>query len=132
MKYILDTNVCISLLKGKGGVRNKVIEVGMENCYVSEITLAELYYGAAKSEQPKHYSDVSFIEKYFGILPIRPALELFGRNRYELERIGHRLDDFDLLIGSTAIVNNLVVVTHNTKHFDRIPRIIIEDWETAS
>ena len=49
MKYILDTNVCISLLKGKGGVRNKVIEVGMENCYVSEITLAELYYGAAKS-----------------------------------------------------------------------------------
>lgn len=129
MKYLLDTNACISLLKGLHDIRSKVIAAGMENCYVSEITLAELYYGAAKSGRPKHYSDVKFIADHFEILPIRPVLDLFGRNRYHLETQGLRLDDFDLLIGSTAVCYDLTIITHNVKHFIRIPNLHIEDWE---
>ena len=48
-KFLLDTNICISLLKNKYGIREKVIEVEPKNCFVSEITIAELYYGASKS-----------------------------------------------------------------------------------
>lgn len=50
-KYLLDTNICISLLKDKYGIREKVLDVSFEKCYVSEVTIAELYYGAAKKQQ---------------------------------------------------------------------------------
>ena len=58
-KYLLDTDTCIAMFKNRGGVREKIIEVGCRNCYVSDITLAELYYGAAKSERPEHIDDVA-------------------------------------------------------------------------
>ena len=58
-KYLLDTDTCIAMFKKRGGVREKIIEVGCRNCCVSDITLAELYYGAAKSERPEHIDDVA-------------------------------------------------------------------------
>ena len=61
-------------------------------------------------------------------LPISDSLELYGDNRYLLEKQGLRIDDFDLLIGTTAIVNNLVVVTENIKHLGRIPQVQVENW----
>lgn len=129
MKYLLDTNACISLLKNVNDIRAKIIAVGLEECCVSEITLAELFYGAAKSGRAQHYEDVKFIQEHFEVLPIRPVLNLFGQNRYTLEAKGMRIDDFDLLIASTALYNNLTVVTHNTKHFNRIQNLQVEDWE---
>lgn len=101
----------------------------MEECCISEITLAELYYGAAKSGRAKHYADVKFIQEHFEVLPIKPVLKLFGQNKYTLEAKGMRIDDFDLLIASTALFNNLTIVTHNTKHFNRIQNLQVEDWE---
>ena len=101
-KYLLDTNICISLLKDKYGIREKVLDVSFEKCYVSEVTIAELYYG--------------------------PSLKLYGKLKAELEQKGLRLDDFDLLIGATSIVNKMTMVTSNTRHFERIPGIKLEDW----
>lgn len=49
-KYLLDTCTCISMFRNEGNVRNKLLEVGTKNCFVSEITIAELYFGVAKSE----------------------------------------------------------------------------------
>jgi len=48
-QYLLDTNICISMFKNKQGIREKILDVSLTNCFVSEITLAELFYGAAKS-----------------------------------------------------------------------------------
>ena len=76
--YLLDTNICISLLKNK---------------------------------------------------LIFPALELFGDIKTKLESEGNRIDDFDILIGSTAVKNNLIMVTDNIKHLERIPNIKIENWK---
>lgn len=128
-KYLLDTNACISLLKNRFGIREHIIKVGVDNCCVSEITLAELYYGAAKSGRQKHYEDVNFIATHFTVLPIRPVMEVFGKVRYALELKGTRIDDFDLLIGCTALYNDFVVVTHNLKLLGRIPNIKYEDWQ---
>ena len=129
MKYLLDTNICISLLKNKYGIRDAILKAKTKNCFVSEITIAELYYGAAKSNNPQERTkDVDFIVSHFGIVPIFRALPLYGELKAKLEFEGNRIDDFDILIGTTAIVNGMVMVTDNIKHLGRLPGIKIENW----
>ena len=128
MQYLLDTNICIALIKGLSGIREKVLAAGFENCFVSDITIAELYYGAAKSEREEHFKDVDFIVQHFEMLSVDPALETYGRLKHHLEKQGLPIDDFDLLIGSVAKQSNLVLATHNLKHFSRIPDLVLEDW----
>ena len=78
-KYLLDTNICISLLKSRYGIREEIINRGFHNCFISEITIAELYYGASKSKNKEQtVKDVDFVSEKFTILPIFPALELFA------------------------------------------------------
>ena len=127
-KYLLDTNICISLIKNRYGLRRKIESIGEWNCAVSEITIAELFYGAAKSGKSKHYNDVKNIIELFDVIPIYSSLKLFGILKAKLEAQGQRLDNFDLMIGASSIHNEMVMVTSNTKHFERIPDIILEDW----
>ena len=132
-KYLLDTNVCIFMLKNKYGIREAVIKAKPENCYVSEITVAELYYGASKSKQKtERIKDVDFILQNFKVLPIYPALPLFGDIRAELEKTGKRIDDFDILIGATSIQNKMNRVSDNVKHIGRLPNVKIENWVTRN
>ena len=128
-KYILDTTVCIALIKGNKKVLDTVYEKGRSNCSVSEITIAELLYGASKSGNPSHFNDVQYILDAFETIPIFHSLRIFADMKSDLERKGMRIDDFDLLIGATALKNSLTLVTHNIKHFKRIPGLPIEDWE---
>lgn len=127
-RYLLDTNVLIAMLKDKNNVRKQILKVGIDNCYVSEISIAELFYGAAKGGRAKNLEDVNHILKLFEILPIFPSLKQYGHVKALLEMEGRRIDDFDLLIGVTALQNNLTMVTANVKHLERIPDLIIENW----
>ena len=61
-------------------------------------------------------------------MPIFPVLDVFAFEKARLEKLGLRLDDFDLLIGSTAIHYDLVLVTNNVKHFERMQGLNIENW----
>ena len=128
MQYLLDTNICIALIKNAPDVREKIIRVGIENCLIPDIAVAELYYGAAKSERPEHFDDVDFIVQHFEMLSIDPALETYGRLKHELEMAGRPIDDFDLLIGAVAKQSTITLVTHNTRHFSHMPGIVLEDW----
>lgn len=65
---------------------------------------------------------------YLELFLFYSALKLYGCLKAKLEQQGQRIDDFDLLIGATAVQNEMVMVTSNTKHFDRIPNIRLEDW----
>lgn len=127
-QYLLDTNICISMFKNKQGIREKILDVSLTNCFVSEITLAELFYGAAKSGREEHFKDVEMVIRMFKVLPVYPCLRLYGGMKAELEANGMRIDEFDLLIGATAVFNKMVMVTSNVKHFERIPEIQIENW----
>lgn len=128
--YLLDTNICISILKNKDNMRQKVAKIGIKHCFISEITLAELYYGASKSgNKANRIKDVEFFERNMKVLPIYESLEIFGDSKAYLESQGKRVDDFDLLIGSTAIKHNLTMVTDNIKHLGRIPNIHITNWK---
>ena len=129
MKFLLDSNICIHFLRGKYNIIEKLNEVGIDNCAISEITLAELVFGAEKSDNPK--KNHKLIEKFIGqlsILPIFDAIHTYGKEKARLQSEGKIISDFDLLIGCTSIENDLIMVTENIKEFDRIKGIRIENW----
>jgi len=128
-QYLLDTNICIYFIKGLYDLKSKFEEVGPENCFISEITLAELKFGVAKSQAKKRNQQA--LENFLSgiqILPIFPALDIYASEKARLQKSGKVIDDFDLLIGTTAVSFDLVMVTNNTNHFKRIKDIILEDW----
>ena len=128
-RYLLDTNICIYLFKKRHHILERMNQVGWENCYISEITLAELYYGASNSGQKEmKMKEIHLLEEYLTILPIRPTIEKYGDYKSVLRKQGLLIDDFDLLIGCTAAHNKLIMVTENIKHLSRIPNISIENW----
>ena len=131
-QYLLDTDVCIELIKHNERVLDKVESVGVDHCFVTEITIAELFYGAAKSGRPEQFDDVDYILQSFDLKPLLPSLRLYGENKALLEDKGQMIGEFDLLIGSCAVHNNLIMVTSNLKHFDHIPNIDLEDWAQKS
>jgi tRNA(fMet)-specific endonuclease VapC len=129
MKYLLDTNVLISMFKNQHGIRERIKKVGFEACAISELTIAELYVGMFKGKNRRQKKEVDFVKNNFTIIPDSRAIETYAKIRAELESKGQKIDTIDCLIGSTAIVYDLIVVTNNTKHFERIPDIKLEDWQ---
>ncbi|MBP3254463.1 MAG: type II toxin-antitoxin system VapC family toxin [Bacteroidales bacterium] len=128
-RYLLDTNICIFFIRGMYDIDKFILERGEENCFISDITVAELLYGAKKSNNPNKSLQITseFINS-FSVVHIYDSLETYADNRVLLEKQGQKLDDFDLLIGSTAVKNNMIMVTDNVKHLARIPDINIENW----
>lgn len=128
-KYLIDTDICIHFLKGKYNLKGKIEEVGLENCFISEITIAELTYGAFNSTNfEKHIEEVSLIEQLFNVLPIYDSLSVFGKEKTRLRKQGNLLPDFDLLIGTSAVHHQMIMVTRNVKHLSRIEGVKIENW----
>ena len=129
-KYLLDTDISVFYLRGKHNINRKLKEIiGYDNCFISEITLAELKYGAESSEKPdENMRSVNEFANRMGILPIFNSLDLYAREKARLRKAGSMIDDFDLLIGCSAIKNGLILVTNNETHFERIENIKIENW----
>ena len=129
-KYLLDTNICIFFLQGKYGVKEKIQEAGRKNCYISKITIAELLYGAAYSNSEKHRHDVEILLESLTVVPIYDSLPTYATTKAYLRREGQMIEEFDMLIGSSAVHHGYVMVTENVDHFKRIPGIEIECWVT--
>lgn len=129
MKYLLDTNICIFYMKGLFNLDKKIIKRGSENCYISEITLAELKFGVENSAHKKKNKEAldNFISG-IKVVPIYNALDFYAVQKAKLRKSGKMVDDFDLLIGASAVSNSMVLVTNNVKHFKNIDTIIIQDW----
>ena len=125
----MDTNICVYFLNGKYNLLEKIDSVGFENYFISEISIAELKYRIEKSiyKDKNKISLESFIKK-FDIIPIFTSLDIYAEEKTRLKTKGKILDDFDLLIGATAIFNNLILVTRNISDFERLMDIQIEDW----
>ena len=129
MKYLIDTNICIHFFRGKFNLYEKFQTVGSENCAISEITLAELIFGAENSTNPKkNYALIEDLSDQFMILPILNAIYVYGKEKARLRSAGTMISDFDLLIGATALEKDLIMVTENVKEFERIQGLKIENW----
>lgn len=130
MRYLLDTSICVFFLRGKLNLDEVLKEKGRENCFISEITLVELRYGAENSTNPKksHKAVDAFVNG-LSIIPIYGCIKLYAKEKVRLRNIGKPInDEFDLLIGVTAIENKLILVTDNTKDFERLEDIKLDNW----
>ncbi|MBO5627252.1 MAG: PIN domain-containing protein [Prevotella sp.] len=125
--YLLDTDTCVALLKKNSRVLQHLEEVGVDNCKISDITLAELYFGAFKSGKQKHFNDVSQIAMLFESYHVM-CLKKYGEIRWQLESRGLKIGDMDMFIAATAIEEELILVTGNLAHFRRIPGLKTENW----
>jgi len=129
MTYLLDTNICIHFFRGRFNLLEKFTSVGIENCAISEITLAELVFGAENSiNSAKNHKIIEEFSEQVTILPIFDSIFRYGKEKAKLRKAGNMISDFDLLIGCTAIENDLIMVTENVSEFERISEITIENW----
>lgn len=130
MKYLLDTNVLIAMFKGNKAIRESIISAKPSQCIISDLTIGELLVGAYKGGNKRQWEQVSDTQRKFATLPVSfDIIELYAKIRADLELQGIRVDSIDLLIGCTALRHGLTIVTHNRKHYERIPNLVIEDWE---
>lgn len=91
--------------------------------------MAELKFGIAKSQaKKKNQQALDNFLSGIQILPIFPALDIYAAEKAQLQKSGKIIDDFDLLIGATAVSFDLTMVTNSTSHFKRLNEIKLEDW----
>jgi tRNA(fMet)-specific endonuclease VapC len=132
MKYLLDTNTIVRYLNGHApNVRIKINALTPTDLVTSAIVVAELRFGAAKSTNPTTTLLVQnqFLDLISSLPFDHQCAEIYGQIRAVLEKNGTPIGANDLLIGATALAHNLIVVTHNTREFTRIPALQVEDWE---
>lgn len=128
-KYLLDSNICIYILRNKKGMRERLKNVGWNNCYISEMTVAELLYGAECSNAvEENKKEVLSFCSDMKIIPVGVALTEYAIQKARLRKEGILIDDLDLFIGCTAVKSNCIMVTENVKHLNRIECIHIENW----
>jgi tRNA(fMet)-specific endonuclease VapC len=127
--WLLDTNVLIHAQRGHpASVLARLVEASPDDVATSSVSIAELWYGAAKSTEPGRKQKLwrRFLEP-ISVLPFdREAGELHGELRQALRRqpIGER----DLLIACIALTHDLTLVTANTREFIHVPDLRVEDW----
>ena len=128
-QYLLDTNICIFYFKEKYGVEKQLQQTGFENCAISEITLAELVYGAeCSADIEKNINIINNFIRRIRVLPILNAIGIYAKEKALLRKVGNMIDDLDIFIGATAIANDMILVTENEKHLNRLTGIQIENW----
>lgn len=130
MKYLLDTNICIYLLNGNEILKEKVREIGVFSLSISNVTLAELYFGAYNSKKvDANLKRIDLFKKNLIVYSDSDkSAETFGRFKSKLRSEGRIIEDFDILIASIASVNKCILVTNNPNHFQRIEGLKIENW----
>ncbi len=134
MKYMLDTSICISIIRQKPArLLEKIVQFVPGEIGVSSITVSELMYGAQKSAFPDR--NLTALEKFLLPLEIvdynRSAAFVYGKIRAELERVGHPIGAMDLLIGAHALSLDVTLVTNNVREFQRISNLKLENWLTG-
>lgn len=127
-QYLLDTNIVAFLFRNKYHVKERLKAVGVDNCHISIITYAELYYGCKVSGAfEQTYNDLEQFCEFVDIISINDVIPLYAEEKMRLRKQGLPIDDFDLLIGTTAVKYGMTLVTDNVKHLGRINNILLED-----
>lgn len=134
MSYLIDTNIIIYSIKADKIVQDNFIINENIPKSISVITYGELLFGAKKSKNiAKNLATVYRIKELFRIIDIDKAIiETFSDLKANSQKTGNIIDDFDLLIASTALTTNTILVTNNEKHFNKIKGLRIENWTKNS
>ena len=118
-RYLLDT---------------KIERVGLSNCFISELTIAEMLYGIANGAPDRQASNRQRLDRFLLLFPhprrlaLTAVLETYAAQKAHLKRLGRLQGEFDMLIGSTALAHGLTLATRNTRHFADIFGLALENW----
>jgi tRNA(fMet)-specific endonuclease VapC len=131
MRFMLDTNICVYLIKRKPPqVLSRLKEFNLGDVTVSSIALSELEYGVAKSSKPQQNRDA--LDAFLAPLEILPfdgeAAYRYGQISALLEKEGKLIGAMDMLIGAQAVSASMTLVTNNVEEFSRIPGLRLENW----
>jgi tRNA(fMet)-specific endonuclease VapC len=130
MSHLLDTNVCVDVLKGHPQVCARLEAISPADCAISAVTAFELVTGVRRCSQPER--ERKKLEKLFAVIAVLPfdaaAADEAARVRHELEIAGQKIGPHDLLIAGQALSARLVLVSNNTREFARIPALRLVDW----
>lgn len=131
MNYLLDTNICVLLIRKKSPhVLERIQRHPFSTIGVSTLTIAELQYGVAKSSNASQNQEAldGFLIPFTLVVFDEFAAISYGEIRVHLERHGTPIDAIDLLLAAQALSNQLILVTNNVREFGRVPGLRIEDW----
>ena len=134
MKYLLDSNICIYCINRKyPEVMNEVLRRQASGIAISAVSKAEMYAGSYRQGSPKRYRDEQ--DRFFERFPSLPfddtAADWYGRIHADLEGRGQLMGVADMQIAAIAMANDLTVVTHDRRGFQRLPELPVEDWVIA-
>ena len=130
LRYLLDTNIISDLVRRPGGtVATRIADVGEDSICTSIIVAAELRYGVAKSESKQLSERIDLLLSALEILPLEPpADQRYAEVRHDLATQGAPIGPNGLLIAAHALAADLTLVTANTREFDRVPSLRVENW----
>lgn len=129
--FFLDTNVIVDLIRGNcPSLQDHFARMSLSEMAVPAVVVAELEFGSWHSGDYERHSREAFdVIRNFDVAPFGlKEAQAYGMIRQELSARGIIIGPNDLFIAATALANNGVLVTHNTKEFSRVPRLITEDW----
>ena len=130
LKYLLDTNIVIYVLKRRPKEVLEIFNTNASRMAVSSITLSELIYGAEKS--PNVDKNLEAIEEFVSHLDVLPydakASQHYGQIKAALEERGEIIGENDIHIAAHAISQGLILVTNNLREFKRVPNLAVENW----
>jgi tRNA(fMet)-specific endonuclease VapC len=132
---MLDTNACIRYLNGKStSLKERIDRAKPSDILVCAVVKAELFYGAAKSNDPARTlaNQLRFLAAFLSLPFDDRCAEAYARIRASLSAAGTPIGPNDLMIAAIAVANDVTLVTHNTSEFSRVPGLRIEDWEQAA
>jgi tRNA(fMet)-specific endonuclease VapC len=135
MIYLLDTNTCIGYINRRNlPVYRKITSLSPEDVGICDIVKFELYFGAYNSSRSEE--NLENLRKFFGdVVSLSfdgQAALICGEVRAQLKKLGTPIGSYDLQIAAIALANNLTLITHNTREFERVEGLRIEDWEVET
>jgi tRNA(fMet)-specific endonuclease VapC len=129
--FCLDTNIIVFFLKNQySNLTTKILqEIELQNVATNSVVCCELLFYSYKNKATK---SLELRQEFLKLLPIfdlnYQAANHFAEQKAVLEKTGQKIDDIDLQIASICLANDLTLVTNNTKHFERIEDLKLEDW----
>lgn len=133
-KYILDSDMLIYFLKAKKEVVEKVLSIPMDNLYTTRINYTELLYGAYNSKKIEENlaTIIPFLDNFHILEFDKQSSQIFAQLKASLKQQGRIIADMDLMIASISLSHDFCLVSNNSKHFERIEHLKLENWSTTS
>ncbi len=130
MTYLLDTNICIYIINAQPAqVLQRLVQAGRESLAISTVTVAELAFGIAKSTRADSRAKLeNFLSKFPIVDWDQDAAWIYVNVRRDLEAKGQRIGERDLLLACQALALDATMVTNNTREFERVEGLKLENW----